>query len=1069
MLDNFARSVQILITLSGNIEEQLKNVSVLLDNLANKKIVINIESINNLTGSADNAAKSINKISDNAKSTEKHTTSSFDNIKKSIDNVNDGIGNLVNSLAGIAIGGSISGLAWKTSAESTLYVEQIERAINSNKKLKISFAELEEFSKSQAEAGEGTRRANIKEYYSILMAGSKYIKGSSTEKLAKADYITDFWFANQELMKAQGFGSAEDLVRSSVRTTGKLTGTRRDALATALGVDPEGKEMSSAKSRMKYMMEMGKDVNMSEALSKRPWEGFATSLKSLKDSIGDSLVWPMNKFVQLLTGAVKLLNSIPGAGLFIGLAGGAIALVSTLTLLNGVLMPGLALLKQMVVWTNLHTAAEVKQMVVSKALIVTDWLGVTSKAARTTATAAAAASSAALTGAIGMEIVALEVDAVATTAAATATTGLAVAEWAALSPLLLLAIPLIAIAGLLYLVETRTHAFSNALDKLSKTEMSKDLIQWLEDVGYWAGYAVDRLGSVIESDLFSKIDSLNSAYTNVKSGNILGILGLGNEKSSETKPSATSQLLGSVGGLPGTNLLTMTKIVTPLSLMQNHLEFIVNVLSWFKNFFSGGNPLTNIYNAIIRLPANIYKSVSEWVSKQIEKVKTQFSEITKFFGDINTGLSTKFGEITSDISTKYNEITTSVSNWFSEITSTITTKYNELLTNASTKFGEITSDISTKFNEIITTITTKITDIISTITTKFEGIFGGGGKTGSELTAAVWEEIKKDPMFSGLSEAQQEYLARTASGEKYWKNDETGEYKYSTASPGEGWRDVTSAGSTEISRGEGIGISSHMKAKANKIAGELRNPAALKLPTLALLAAIQAADKKIADIAKEGQEKADEAIANRDFLGFMINQYSMGAKVIGAMGEGALNLLTGKTGEEDTPSMDAGGTITGSGSIIGHAKSKGRKSKGSSDNKVTGESTTDRRSPHEKEVDSHSGNIDYGASKERGTKSGLIASADIGGLVTKSGIALVHSGEPIIPAEVASSSRLQNILESIAYGGSSSNTYGDINVRINYTPPSSSTSSNMIVMDRISFEHMVSDIIAKRLRQLNGY
>jgi hypothetical protein len=161
-----------------------------------------------------------------------------------------------------------------------------------------------------------------------------------------------------------------------------------------------------------------------------------------------------------------------------------------------------------------------------------------------------------------MESVALEIDAVAnlnttgaifgTTAARTAaigptmgltgaTTSLAAAEWAALSPLLLLAIPLIAIAGLLYLVETRTHVFSNALDKLSKTEMSKDLIQWLEDVGYWAGYAVDRLGSVIESDLFSKIDSLDSAYTNVKSGNILGILGLGNEKSSETKPSATSQ------------------------------------------------------------------------------------------------------------------------------------------------------------------------------------------------------------------------------------------------------------------------------------------------------------------------------------------------------------------------------------------------------------------------------------------------------------------------------------------------------------------------------------------------
>ncbi len=197
---------------------------------------------------------------------------------------------------------------------------------------------------------------------------------------------------------------------------------------------------------------------------------------------------------------------------------------------------------------------------------------------------------------------------------------------------------------------------------------------------------------------------------------------------------------------------------------------------------------------------------------------------------------------------------------------------------------------------------------------RVEGIFGGGGKTGSELTAAVREEIKKDPMFSGLSEAQQDYLARTASGEKYWKNDETGAYKYSAASPGEGWRDVTSAGSTEISRGEGIGISSHMKAKANKIAENQRNPsAALKLPTLALPAAIQAADKKINEISLEGQEKADEAIANRDFLGFMANQYSMGAQAIGAAAEGTLNWLTG------APSMDSGGTITGSGGIIGHA------------------------------------------------------------------------------------------------------------------------------------------------------
>ena len=1078
MLDNFARSVQILITLSGNIEEQLKNVSVLLDNLANKKIVINIESINNLTGSADNAAKSINKISDNAKSTEKHTTSSFDNIKKSIDNVNDGIGNLVNSLAGIAIGGSISGLAWKTSAESTLYVEQIERAINSNKKLKISFAELEEFSKSQAEAGEGTRRANIKEYYSILMAGSKYIKGSSTEKLAKADYITDFWFANQELMKAQGFGSAEDLVRSSVRTTGKLTGTRRDALATALGVDPEGKEMSSAKSRMKYMMEKGEGTDMSEALSKRPWEGFATSLKSLKDSIGDSLVWPMNKFVQLLTGAVKLLNSIPGAGLFIGLAGGAIALVSTLTLLNGVLMPGLALLKQMVVWTNLHTAAEVKQMVVSKALIVTDWLGLTSKAARTNAiiaetvaTAAAASATALNTGAIGMESVALEIDAVAnlnttgaifgTTAARTAaigptmgltgaTTSLAAAEWAALSPLLLLAIPLIAIAGLLYLVETRTHVFSNALDKLSKTEMSKDLIKWLEDVGYWAGYAVDRLGSVIESDLFSKIENLNSVYTNVKSGNVAGLLGLDNEKSSETKPSATSQLLGSVGELPGTNLLTMTKIVTPLSLMQNHLEFIVNVLSWFKNFFSGGNPLTNIYNAIIRLPANIYKTISEWVSKQIEKVKTQFSEITKFFGDINTGLSTKFGEITSDISTKYNEITTSVSNWFSEITSTITTKYNELLTNASTKFGEITSDISTKFNEIITTITTKITDIITTITTKFEGITTTITTKFDDIITSI-----KSMLPGGIK-------SRLPGGSSGGTSDSSGEQETSSTTTKLG---VDAAGGSE----EGFikFIRETKKGSENYFKYGQLSDETLRAAYREGLTGVPQPHENLYDtyeydnIVKNAVPEYTKSIQNNTTLNTTNNINP--PSDLGAAANEALQDDIAKINEK----IGSGEPISSLTPDLGNPSGLGKIAYTGLDNASGGRISAAVDVGKEavgSAIDSGKEALGSGWNALRDT----VGFAD-GGFVEKTGFALVHEGEPIIPADVASSSRLQNILESIAYGGSSSNTYGDINVRINYTPPSSSTSSNMIVMDRISFEHMVSDIIAKRLRQLNGY
>lgn len=1026
MLDNFARSVQILITLSGNIEEQLKNVSVLLDNLANKKIVINIESINNLTGSANNAAKSINKISDNAKSTEKQTTSSFDNIKKSIDNVNDGIGNLVNSLAGIAIGGSISGLAWLQSAEAKLYNEQIERAITNNKKLGFTYDDLKKKVEEQVEAGEGTRQDTEKEFYAIIMSANKYI-GKGPKALDAADAISDFYFRQQEVMDAQGIGSPEQMIMRLTQTEGKLSDKVIKRYALAMGIDPNDKRLRSAKSRVKYIIEQGTPeeeggfTNMKKELEKRPWEQASVALNRLKMDIGDSLAEPLSKLTSLFAGLVDTIRKIPGGSALIGWSAMLLTAVSVLGLLNSVLTPGIKLLQEMVLLTNASTIAKSREILVSKALIVTDWLGLTSKAARTnaiiaetTATAAAASATALNTGAIGMESVALEIDAVAnlnttgaifgTTAARTAaigptmgltgaTTSLAAAEWAALSPLLLLAIPLIAIAGLLYLVETRTHVFSNALDKLSKTEMSKDLIKWLEDVGYWAGYAVDRLGSVIESNLFSKIENLNSVYTNVKSGNVAGLLGLDNEKSSETKPSATSQLLGSVDGLPGTNLLTMTKIVTPLSLMQNHLEFIVNVLSWFKNFFSGGNPLTNIYNAIIRLPANIYKSVSEWVSKQIEKVTTKFSEITKFFGDINTGLSTKFGEITSDISTKYNEITTSVSNWFSEITSDITTKFDEIRTSVSTKFEEIITTITTKITDIISTITTKFEGITTTITTKFNDIITSiksmlpswaGGNNGEEQT----------PSFEGFKE----YVQTATKGSENYK-------MYTKTSD-----EVLNAAYTEAQTG---------------------------IP----------------------QEHP------------YIDEYEYKLLVSGY--KKYLKSLASASTTSKTP-------------LIGNLP-------------------TGNLSPHETEINRHEGDIDYEASKQKGITAGyilpegskntgpqidlasiasenenkkdqglvnkalnMIGFAD-GGFVQKTGFALVHEGEPIIPADVASSSRLQNILEGIAYGGSSSNTYGDINVRINYTPPSSSTSSNMIVMDRISFEHMVSDIIAKRLRQLNGY
>ncbi len=876
MSGDFARSVQILIELVGNPEQRLTEINRLTDQLNNKKIGLN-DAVSGLAGGANNAAGALGKVASSTQDVAKNASdlsgksvSAFDKIKSSVLDLNNGVQTLAMSLAGIAMGGAISGLTWKASADAKLLNEQIDKAINANKQLKISSTEFDEFVKAQADAGEGTRQDTKKELYSVLNVGGKYFKGSGIEKLKQADAVTDFWFSQQEMMKQEGITSPEELVRRALRTEGKMGDMFGPKFATALGVSPDSKEMASAKSRMKLMVEKGEGVDMKAEMDKRPWEDMVVSVDKLKYAIGDGLAPVMSVFIKMLTGAVKLLNSIPGAAPLIGLAGAAIALVSTLTLLNGVLMPGIALLKQMVVWTQLHTVAEVEQLVVSKALIITDWLGVTSKAARATATATAAASTAALTGAIGMEIVALEADTVATTAAATATTGLAAAEWAALSPLLLLALPLIAVAGLLYLAETRTHVFSKALDRLSKTEMSKDLIQWLEDVGYWAGYAVDKLGSVmgagietgIINPIVGPIEGLDNLYKSFKSGGVLGVLGLGGgEDSSDNN-----------------QMLLSSKLFQPISAITSHISTIDETVSWVKGLLdTGWDAINGIYAGIVNFPKNAY-------------------------GFVVDGL-TNFGKYIYD----------GMIYWA----------------------GEAKKAFDSAVEALKTTISNLIPDWM---------------KGGSSSNATTSEE--------GFIE--------------FIRNAKKGSEKY------------------------------------GKYA---------QLPDETLRAAYR---------------------------------------------EGLTGVPQDHPNMYDTYEYD---------NIVKYAVPEYAKSGASSSTaSLFSNIPTGNLSPHEQEVKRSEGDIDYEASKQRGIDAGLILGEGFakGGFVEKTGFALVHSGEPIIPAEVANSSRLQSILENIAYGDESS-TSSVINnspiIHIHYE----ADPRRGILLDETAFEHKVSDIIAKRLRQLNGY
>jgi hypothetical protein len=998
MSGDFARSVQILIQIAGNPEQRLTEVNRLVDQIGNKKIGLN-DAVSGLAGGANNAAGALGKVASttqdvakNASNLSGKSVSAFSKIKESVLDLNSGVQTLAASLAGIAMGGAISGLTWKASADAKLLNEQIDKAINANKKLKISSTEFDEFVKAQADAGEGTRQDTKQELYSVLNVGGKYFKGSGKEKLEQADAITDFWFSQQELMKSQDISSPEQLILQTLRTEGKMGERTANKFATALGISPDSKEMGSAKSRMKYMIEQGKGVDMKAEMDKRPWEDMLVSVDKFKYAIGDGLAPVMSVFIKMLTGAVKLLNSIPGAAPLIGLAGAAIAFVSTLTLLNGVLMPGIALLKQMVMWTQLHTVAEVEQLVVSKALIVTDWLGVTSKAARSSANVAATATTVGLTG--------------ATVGLTGATTALAVAEWAALSPLLLLAIPLIAVAGLLYLVETRTHVFSNALDTLSKTEMSKDLIKWLEDVGYWAGYAVDRLGSVMGAQITSPIEGLDSLYKSAKSGDVLGALA--NAALPLGVPNPLNGIVGSDSSENNSILLT-TKLFQPISAISGHISTIDETVSWVKGLLgTGWNAINGIYSGIVNFPQNAYKFVVDGI---IGFGKWIYNGIVYWATWIYNGILYWAGEVQK----AYDHIIDSLglrefSDNFNAYVLGLGDKFTTLVDDVKTTISNLIDNFSTLVDDIKTTITDlvdKFTSFVSDIKTSISNLIPGWMKGSDSGNAA-----------SGSEEGFIKFIRETKKG--------TENYDKYAQLPDEALRAAYREGLTGVPQDrpnmtDPYEYDNIVKNAVPEYTKSIQNNTTLNttnnINTLGDLGA--ATNKALEDDIAKIKEKVDS-------------------------GEPISSLTPDLGNPSGLAKIAYTGLDNASGGRISAAVDVGKEAVGSA-------------------IDSGKEALGSGWNALRDT----VGFAD-GGFVEKTGFALVHSGEPIIPAEVANSSKLQTILENIAYGSETTTTSTITNnpiIHIHYE----ADPRRGILLDETAFEHKVSDIIAKRLRQLNGY
>jgi len=637
MAGDYARSVQILVEIAGNPEAKLDEINKKLSNLEGKKTNIGIgdqpvNQVNKLSEGITRTNNNFGTLGNTVQNLGSRVSTAFSGFKSSLNELNTGVQTLATSLAGMAAGTAVSGVIWKQSAEYHLVGKQIKEAIENNKKLNITYEELDAFVKQQAEMGEGTKQDTVKEMYAVLAAGSKYFKGSGQDKLNQADAIGDFYFKHQEMMREEGVGSAEQLVQRITMQQGKMAGRFGIRLATAMGLDPDSKEFKSAKNRMKYLMEAGANVDMKAEMEARPWERLEVNLSKLKYSIGDSIATPMIHITNLAAILAETVAKIPGLPGLIGMGGALLAAASATSILIGVLTPLWSFMKAINVALGISTAlrtvntAATTSEAVSHAMLtgamgtefaaeelsnVSKNISIGTRLRLIGVMAAERISSLATTAANWLGIPALLGLAGANTAAAGAATGLAVAEGLALSPLLAIAAAGLVLVGVFGLILQKAGILEPLLKGISKINLGKVF----KELG-----AGDLFGAWHQITKGFELPSMKDAFAN-----LMG-------------PSMTTTLTKVFGITMNRMLEWLNSINDELRRIRALWDYIMgllykyiyeplnNIWNWIKEKFGGGEGLTT--------DASIEKALRERILSESDKKVKDPTYSTPFAGSI---------------------------------------------------------------------------------------------------------------------------------------------------------------------------------------------------------------------------------------------------------------------------------------------------------------------------------------------------------------------------------------------------------------------------------------------------
>jgi hypothetical protein len=300
---------------------------------------------------------------------------------------------------------------------------------------RIDTSQLDEFVKGASGLGYTTAGQRLNIADSIL--GRTRLRGTKAQTATES--IEKLFAQDSQYFERKGITSSADLAELLT----KKTLSRQEKLLLA----DVGIKGGSVSSRLRSAEKLSKDINPEDLAKKDPYAAFQNRLGELSSKIGKTMLEPMTMIFDGVNKIFDAINKIPNApGLIamgmvlVSAAGGASLLLTAMSPLVGVITAiKAALLSQ--------RAATIAASVATKAAALTQWL---------------------------------------LNAAMTA------------NPVGLVIVGIAALIAILYLVEKKTHVFSNALKSLSQSEFGQNIKAFFTSLGDRISGATTWVGKLYE-------------------------------------------------------------------------------------------------------------------------------------------------------------------------------------------------------------------------------------------------------------------------------------------------------------------------------------------------------------------------------------------------------------------------------------------------------------------------------------------------------------------------------------------------------------------------------------------